>query len=88
MMDNVTKAKQFIIDYFNKHELNKEDDEIDESNIELLSFLQAGLSWKMVFSMPYGLIYKLETTERNDGTVYFTKYNRVGCSLYLWKDED
>ena len=82
-MENIVRAKQFVIDYFNNHDLNEEDEKIDENDIELLSFSQAGLNWKMIFAMPYGLLYSLETTD--DGNVYFSKYNKVGCSLYQWK---
>lgn len=83
-MDNISKAKQFVIDYFNKHDLNLEDEKINEEDIELLSFSQVEDKWKIIFSMPYDLIYILETTSVTN--VYFTKYNRVGSSLYQWEN--
>jgi hypothetical protein len=82
-MTNTERIINFCIEYFNKHDLDTDDEPITASDIRIMSYADIGVGWSAVIYMPDGYIYELNTVDMYD-TVAFNKYRKCGSSLYKW----
>ena len=84
-MTETERIINFCVQYFNKHDLDTDDEPITSDDIYIVSYTNIGMSWDAFVSMPYGYIYELNTIGACD-TVVFNKYRKCGNSLYKWED--
>lgn len=84
-MSDVKRIEDFCVDYYNKHEVDKDDEPITTSDIYIMSYTDIGIGWN-AFVYVKGYIYELATVDEY-GTVLFHKYSKCGGSLYKWEDD-
>jgi hypothetical protein len=87
-MTNTERITNLCIEYFNKHDLDTDDEPITASDIRIMSYADIGVGWSAVVYMPNGYIYEIGTLENIYGAVALNKYRRVGGSLYNWEEEN
>jgi hypothetical protein len=86
-MTNTEQITNFCIEYFNKHDLDTDDEPITASDIRIMSYADIGVGWSAVIYMPNGYIYEIGTLESIYGAVELNKYRKCGGSLYKWEDD-
>ena len=86
-MTNTDRITNFCIEYFNKHDVDKDDEPINSSDIYIMSYTDISMGWSAIVYMPDGYIYELNTIDEY-GTVAFNKYRKCGGSLYKWGEEN
>jgi hypothetical protein len=86
-MTNTERIINFCIEYFNKHDVNKDDEPITSDDIYIISYTYIGMGWSAAVKMSYGYVYELKAVDEY-GTVVFTKYRVCGDSIYNWEEEN
>lgn len=85
-MTNTERIINLCVKYYNKHDLDTDNEPITVDDIYIMSYTDIGVGWSAIVYMPDGYIYELNTVDVYN-TVAFTKYKRCGNSLYKWEDD-